>query len=736
MFTSKKNLQLIDYQNSTYYRQQSKKRRYKWLKYSLILLLIIIVSLVLVPFAQSNPLYVKEQLQTDNVFIHGPALIFEHPNKAIRATLPIDIQTNIEINGLVAYVEINQTFINPYAIALEGKYQFPLPENSAVKRLIIKMDDKEIIGEIMEKKAAKVLYQKVKKQGRKASLVEQHRPNLFTNKIANIPAQSSVVVTLKFIMPISFSNGKFTLRLPLAFTQRYQPKSTSHSPEHSYKQWPESFNVLDPNSPNTRSRSVARSQSSINIQLNSGIPITSIFSDSHKIKSRALNSDQNAYFITLDKTPAVSSKSVDLSWQLLASNQPQMSSFTEEILGEHYTLLTFFPPKTEVAKVIARDIIFIIDTSGSMQGGSMEQAKASLQLALLQLNNKDSFNVIAFDDDTELLFPITQMASEQNINKAQLFIDDLNADGGTEMYRPLSNALMMKKNEAQSIKAIRQIIFITDGAVANEFELMQLLNTAQGNFRLYTVGIGAAPNGYFMKKAAQFGRGSYVFIQNNNEVQQKMTHFMTKISQPAISNINLTLESQVLQQVEVYPKKIPDLYFGEPLQIALKSQFPITSVQLTGDTASTPWYQSLMIDDRESSKGISSLWARRKMESLLDSLVIGANKEKVKAQVIATSLTHQIISPYTSFIAVEKRLEDSSLRVKNNLSRVQKAKNNVIQAHESLMVAMPQTSLGWQLQFLIGITLLLLGLVLVKVGNFTWLANRRLKMVSRREKNN
>lgn len=736
MFTSKKNLQLIDYKNSTYYRQQSKKRRYKWLKYSLILLLIIIVSLVLVPFAQSNPLYMKEQLQTDNVFIHGPTLIFEHPNKAIRATLPIDIQTNIEINGLVAYVEINQTFINPYAIALEGKYQFPLPENSAVKRLIIKMDDKEIIGEIMEKKAAKVLYQKVKKQGRKASLVEQHRPNLFTNKIANIPAQSSVVVTLKFIMPISFSNGKFTLRLPLAFTQRYQPKSTSHSPEHSYKQWPESFNVLDPNSPNTRSRSVARSQSSINIQLNSGIPITSIFSDSHKIKSRALNSDQNAYFITLDKTPAVSSKSVDLSWQLLASNQPQISSFTEEILGEHYTLLTFFPPKTEVAKVIARDIIFIIDTSGSMQGGSMEQAKASLQLALLQLKNKDSFNVIAFDDDTELLFPITQMASEQNINTAQLFIDDLNADGGTEMYRPLSNALMMKKNEAQSIKAIRQIIFITDGAVANEFELMQLLNTAQGNFRLYTVGIGAAPNGYFMKKAAQFGRGSYVFIQNNNEVQQKMTHFMTKISQPAISNINLTLESQVLQQVEVYPKKIPDLYFGEPLQIALKSQFPITSVQFTGDTASTPWYQSLMIDDRESSKGISSLWARRKIESLLDSLVIGANKEKVKAQVIATSLTHQIISPYTSFIAVEKRLEDSSLRVKNNLSRVQKAKNNVIQAHESLMVAMPQTSLGWQLQFLIGITLLLLGLVLVKVGNFTWLANRRLKMVSRREKNN
>lgn len=408
----------------------------------------------------------------------------------------------------------------------------------------------------------------------------------------------------------------------------------------------------------------------------------------------------------------VSNKSFTLSWQLLESSQPQVSSFTQEVSGEHYTLLTFFPPKTDTAQVIARDIIFIVDTSGSMQGGSMKQAKASLQLAVLQLNNKDSFNIIAFDDETELLFPITQMVSAENIKNALEFIEDLSADGGTEMYRPLSNSLMMKKNEMQSVKAIRQIVFITDGAVANEFELMQLLNTAQGSFRLYTVGIGAAPNGYFMKKAAQFGRGSYVFIQNQHEVQQKVSHFMTKISQPAISNIKLTFDSQVHQQVDVYPKKIPDLYFGEPLQIAIKSQLPITSVQLAGDTASTPWYQQLIINDSPSSKGISSLWARRKIESLLDSLVVGANKDKVKSQVIATSLNHQILSPYTSFIAVEKKPEISSLLTKNNLSDVNKSRSTATQAHESLLVAMPQTSIGWQLQFLIGIALLLLAKIM------------------------
>ncbi|NQY87891.1 MAG: marine proteobacterial sortase target protein [Colwellia sp.] len=727
MFTAKKNIQLIDYQDSYYYRQQRKKRRYQWLKFSLLIAVILVALLpfFFVPFAQSNPLYIKEQVKADNTFIHGPQLLFDHPNPAMRATFPVDITANIEINGLVAYAEITQTFINPHAIALHGSYQFPLPESAAVKQLIIKIGDKEIIGEIMEKKAAQALYQQAKKQGQKASLVEQHRPNIFTNNIANIPAQSTVVVTLKFIMPVSFAHGNFTLRLPLAITPRYQPKSSTK----------QSTTSLFPHS-----HAVAPSQSAINIVLNSGIPITAIFSDSHKIKTRALNSEQNAYLISLNKTHVVSDKSFALSWQLLASEQPQVSSFTQEVAGEHYTLLTFFPPKTAAAQVIARDIIFIIDTSGSMQGGSMAQAKTSLQLALLQLNDKDSFNIIAFDDDTELLFPITQMASNQNITKAQQFIDNLNADGGTQMYRPLSNALMMRKNKVQSAKSIRQIVFITDGAVANEFELMQLLNSAQGSFRLYTVGIGAAPNGYFMKKAAQFGRGSYIFIQNHNEVQQKITQFMTKISQPAISNIALTLDNQVHQQVEVYPNKIPDLYFGEPLQIALKSQFPLTNVQLTGDTASTPWYQQLIINDNRSSKGVSSLWARRKIESLLDSLVTGANTEKVKAQVIITSVDHQIISPYTSFIALEKQPEISPLLEKNDLSAVhksakqksasQKHKSNFIQTHQSLLVAMPQTAIGWQLQFLIGLALLVLALVFAKTSDFTGLVNRRLKRLS------
>jgi len=734
MFTSKKKLQLIDYQDSYYYRKQRNKRRNKWLKISFILLLVIVLVFIFAPFAQSTPLYLEQKVTNENSLIQGPQLVFDHPNPAMRATFPLDIEANIEINGLVAHAEIKQTFINPHGITLEGRYQFPLPENSAVKKLIIKVADKEIVGKIMENKSAKALYQKAKNQGKKASLVEQRRPNLFTNKIANIPAQSIVVVTLTFIMPVSFVDGHFNLTLPLAMTKKYQPMSfkkssinssvfhrgTSHSHSKKLDEVSKRSNKI---STYTQGKPVARSQSSINIALNSGVPITAIFSNSHKIKSRAINSTQNNYLISLNKTHEESNKSFNLSWQLLENNQPQISIFTEEISGEHYSLLTFFPPKTEIQKVIERDLIFIIDTSGSMQGSSIEQAKSSLQLALLQLNDKDSFNIIAFDDEATLLFPMTEMASKKNISKALTFIDNLIADGGTEMYRPLSNALMMKKSKKQSVKAIRQIVFITDGAVTNELELMQLLNTAQGSFRLYTVGIGAAPNGYFMKKAAQFGRGSYVFIQKQNEVQQKMTDFMTKISQPAVSNIKLIFDNHVQQHVDVYPKMIPDLYFNDPLQLAIKSQLPITSVQLTGETATTPWYRQLIINENTSSKGISSLWARRKIESLLDSLVVGANKGQVKSQVISTSLNHQIISPYTSFIAIEKQSEVLPLFAKNNLSDARQPNSNTIQAHESLMVAMPQTSIGWLLQFLIGIALLLM----TQISQFSHLSNRYLK---------
>ncbi|ARD45207.1 marine proteobacterial sortase target protein [Colwellia sp. PAMC 21821] len=708
MFNSNKKLILVDYQDSYFYQQKRKKQRRKWFKFILLLALVAALTAIIAPLARAsnlnNDLQEQASFSSENGLIHGPQLVFSHPDNTKKVALPINITANIEINGLIAYAQIKQVFINPYDIELEGKYQFPLPENSAIKHLKVKVADKEIIGQIMEKEAAKKVYKRAKKQGKKASLVQQQRPNLFTNNIANIPAQSTVVVTLEFIMPVTFNQNSFNLKLPLAMTSRYQS-------DHHQKSPAEQNSALMP----PMTKMLANSEASINIVLNAGTRIANIKSNSHKIKTEALANQQSNYLITLVHNQVQASRDFDLNWQLQASEKPQVSSFSEQVGSEYFTLLTFFPPSVDQTTTLARDIIFIIDTSGSMQGNSMIQAKASLQEAILKLSTKDSFNIIAFDDSVELLFPETNMASQRNIGQAQQFIKNLQADGGTEMYRPLSQALVMAKDHHQTAKAIRQVVFITDGAVANEFELMQLLDGAQRNFRLFTVGIGAAPNGYFMKKAAQFGRGSYVFIQNNADVQSQMSALMTKINHPAITNIELMFDNQVQQEVDVYPKKIADLYIGEPMQVTVKSKLPITSVQVMGDTAESPWYQQLIIDDSQSSRGISTLWARRKIEDLLDSLVTGANKEQVKAQVILTSIAHQTLSPYTSFIAVEKQPELMPLTAKNNPSNAKRQMNTLAKAHEHLMVAMPKTALGWHQQLLVGLFLILLAPLVLRI---------------------
>ena len=708
MFNSNKKLIFVDYQDSYFYQQKRKKQRRKWFKYLLLFAFLATLIVAIVPLTRANSFDAELNSQatssSESGLIQGPQLIFIHPDNSKQVALPLDITLNIEVNGLVAYAQIKQVFINPYNIELEGKYQFPLPENAAIKHLKVKVADKEIIGQIMEKKAAKAVYERAKKHGKKASLVQQQRPNLFTNNIANIPAQSTVVVTLDFIMPVTFNLNQLSLKLPLAMTARYHSENYQKSPAQQHTDFtPPQAKVL------------ANSQASINIVLNAGASVATITSNSHKIKTKALTGDQASHLITLTEEQTIANSDFELNWRLQPNQKPQVISFTEQIGSEYFTLLTFFPPSVDQTTTLARDIIFIIDTSGSMQGNSMVQAKASLQEAILKLNTNDSFNIIAFDDSVKLLFPDTNMASRRNIGQAQQFINNLQADGGTEMYRPLSQALVMAKAQQQTVKAIRQVIFITDGAVANEFELMQLLDGAQRNFRLFTVGIGAAPNGYFMKKAAQFGRGSYVFIKNNNEVQSQMSALMSKINHPTITNIDLMFDNQVHQEVDVYPKRIADLYIGEPLQIAIKSKLPITSVQVMGDSAKSPWYQQVIIDDSHSSRGISTLWARRKIESLLDSLVTGADKDQVKSEVISTSITHQTLSPYTSFIAVEKPAELLPLTAKNNENNAKRQMNTLAKAHENLMVAMPRTALGWHQQLLFGLLIMLLAPLILRM---------------------
>lgn len=685
-------------------------------------------------------------------------------NKFQSAVL-INSSAQIEINGLIANVTLTQSFINQSDDSVNGIYAFPLPENSAVNHLHIQIADRVIEGKIMEKAQALKVFTQAKNSGKKASLVQQARPNLFTNHIANIAAHEQVTVTIKYFQHVDYLDGSFNLRFPMKITPRYQAQqanSTNSTNIENNKQdesdvkiftgansqYSQIFNnqlgnQLDNQLDNTLSNESNRQASNkiqLTVKLNAGVELRNIISSSHQLQIS--NSDhqkvvkkpftkQETLVISVGNVQVAMDKDFILQWQPSPSVEPQLSLFKQTLDGETYSLAMLLPPiytptsalghsmvesnsddyfskslsshsvkEANITQRFARDITFIIDTSGSMQGQPIKQAKQSLRFALSTLSERDSFNIIAFESRYQQAFHSTVMANPQNKKFAQQFIENLKANGGTEMHQPLAKALTMPTTSGQVPTAIKQIIFITDGAVSNELALFKLIHETPQIPRLFTVGIGSAPNGYFMRKAAQFGRGSYTYISNVNEVNTKISALLEKISKPALRNISVLFQPIHLGSIEQYPKKIPDLYFNEPLIIAFKTALMPKSMQLFGEKATAGWHQEVSLTAQQESLGITPIWARAKIEDLLDGLVTGKPVQQVRELVLATSLKHQVISPYSSFIAVEKK------------EVIQSTKDAHVSHKNKQATPFPKTALGWQVPFFSGLMLLITSLIM------------------------
>jgi len=309
---------------------------------------------------------------------------------------------------------------------------------------------------------------------------------------------------------------------------------------------------------------------------------------------------------------------------------------------------------------MSREIVFVIDTSGSMDGVSIRQARASLSEALRHLRPQDRFNIIEFNSSYRALYRNPVPASRHHVQRAQEFVRLLNASGGTEMMSALRAALA-RPAEAEfpgGGAALRQVIFITDGAVGNEAQLFEEIAATVGDTRLFTVGIGSAPNSWFMRKAAEFGRGVHKHIGNVDEVRVTMDELFQQLSRPSMVNIQV----QWPGGADAWPQRVPDLYQGQPVSIAvnLGPDMPSGEVRVSGELAGASWQQRIQLSasDRQAqegaNRGVASIWARRKIGGLLDQQVRGRPEEEVRAEVLPLALSHQLLSPYTSFVAVEE----------------------------------------------------------------------------------
>jgi Ca-activated chloride channel family protein len=562
------------------------------------------------------------------------------------------MNTDIEarVSGLVARVSVSQSFRNDGQEWVEGIYVFPLPDAAAVDRFRMHVGERIIEGEIREKEQAKKEYEAAKTAGKKTSLVEQQRANLFTTSVANIGPGEVITVEIEYLETLRYDEGSFSLRFPMTLTPRYIPgtplpgrKGSGWSPDTT--KVPDASLITPP--------VISRSQDhkvTFEATIDAGVPLEYIASRYHPID---VDDESGRYEIKLADASTPMDHDLELTWRPVADKAPRATVFTETQDSQPHLLVMLLPPNDVSAPLthIPRELIFVIDTSGSMHGTSLSQAASALTLALDGLNPADRFNVIQFNSATSELFRGSVDATPNNLGIAKRYVAGLKANGGTEMRSAISLALNYPRSESH----LRQVIFITDGSVGNERELFGLIERDLGDTRLFTVGIGSAPNSWFMRKAAEVGRGTFTLISALHEVNEKMGRLFGKLEQPQITDI--TVEWPDGTTTEAYPQTIPDLYSGEPIVIKARLETgpkPGDLLKISGNSALGTWDAEVLISDGGVSAGVAALWARARIEDLMDRERRGAAKEEIRAAVIDTAMTHHLVSKYTSLVAVEK----------------------------------------------------------------------------------
>ncbi|WP_177418075.1 marine proteobacterial sortase target protein [endosymbiont of Lamellibrachia barhami] len=618
-----------------------------------------------------------------------------------------NLSTDVEmqINGMLARVKVAQHFSNSSQDWVEGIYQFPLPEDAAVDRLWMRIGERVIEGEIQEKEQARATYEKAKSEGRKASLLSQQRPNMFTASVANIGPGESILIEIEYQQSLGYDQGRFQIRFPLVIAPRYIPgipivpeessgfsgtgwaADTDQAPDASRITPSVADPALGPINP------VA-----IAIQLDAGLPLASLESRYHPIVHT--QDDRGRYQIGLKSKQVPADRDFELTWVPKVGVAPHAALFTELWENETYGLLMVMPPQGDaVIPTQPREVIFVVDTSGSMHGTSIAQAKAALKIALRRLRPEDRFNIIQFSSYTRALHQHAVDATPRNLRQALDYVSSLRADGGTEMLPALELALDGREFHDR----LRQVIFLTDGSVGNEDELFKVIRRRLGASRLFTIGIGSAPNSFFMSRAAEFGRGSFTYVGDLEEVESRLAALFLKLEQPLLTNIQLQWPDGA--EVEGYPNPLPDLYAGEPILLALKADQLQGQLTIKGDRAGESWQRRIPLRGGGDQTGVHLLWARANIAELMAQRNRGRPEPDVRKAVLEVALKHRLVSRYTSLIAVDK----TPTRQLEEMLKTKPMPTNLPHGWTANKVfgRMPQTATPASLHLLIGLLLLL-----------------------------
>lgn len=549
-------------------------------------------------------------------------------------------RVTMQVSGFLADVEVEQTFANPLQTKIDATYLFPLPARAAVTAMSITTAGRTVEGSIQTRAEARQTYRLARQQGHVAALLTEERPNLFTQAVANLEPGAEVVVRLRYVEALQLEAGGYELVFPMVAGPRHVPRSSKLSPEEVAALQPP---VLPPGRR-------ARHDIELLVDLDAGVPLRGLSSPSHDVVVERLAPARAR--VSLAAGDTVPDKDFILRYEV-AGERPEVALLRHRQPGEpgSFFLVAQPPAAPPAAQIAPRELIFVIDTSSSMAGAPLDKAKALVRRALAELGPHDTFQMVRFDDGASALGARGIASKPQNVALAVAWLDALVAGGGTDMTTGIRAALGFPADRDR----LRIVVFITDGYIGNEQEILAQVKAEIGGARLFSFGVGTAVNRYLLEEMAAAGRGAAQVVRPDEDTEPAVRRFAARIAAPVLTDV--AIDWGGLEVEEVTPRAIPDLFAGQPLVVAGRyRRGGAATVTVRGRLAGKDVQLALPVtlpDEDASRPAVSSVWARARIGELARAELAGERPE-VTAEIIRLALAHHLLTPYTAFVAVDR----------------------------------------------------------------------------------
>jgi Ca-activated chloride channel family protein len=582
-----------------------------------------------------------------------------------RGNLPLQvIDVDATLTGLVARVALTQTFGNRFDQPLEASYIFPLPDRAAVTEFRMEVGERVVEGVLKERGQARADYDTAVKEGRRASIAEEERPGVFTMRVGNLLPGERVTVRLVMTGPLPWDEGEVTFRFPLVVAPRYIPGAplagepvglgtepdTDAVPDASRISPP----VLLPGFPNPVDLS-------IKVQIDpAGLELGAVRSSLHAV----VEEDRDGVRTVMVEPGERADRDFVLRLATAAESVAAGLTAVEDAGGGRGTFaLTLLPPvDTDAAN--PRDLVFVLDRSGSMGGWKMVAARRAVARMVDSLTERDRFALLAFDNVIET--PEESggsglwVAGDHARFQAVEFLSRLEARGGTEMAAPLTRALDLLSGEAAEGPAERDLalVLVTDGQVGNEDQILRLLAPRLGGVHVYTVGVDTAVNEGFLRRLAGLGGGACELVESEDRLDAVMDRVHRRIGTPVLTDLELEPAGLDVDRGSLAPGRLPDLFAGSPLLVSGRFEGgPGGAVTVRGrDAAGQPWSATVPATQGDT-PALAATWARAHLRDLEDRYATDPSPDReLERRIVQTSLRFGVLCRFTAFVAADVRV--------------------------------------------------------------------------------